>query len=465
MTLNEPLTSFPRGEFWLPEAPERRISGAAEFVPTPPGRLVLDGELSPGLGPVPLVYGSLFDGRRLTAIDCHAAGLRTIIRSDEHVRQTIDVRTFLIGEHLNQRPKFDQLGVHLTSLREWAHVRQGWQLADGWASPYSIRYEGPPERTATLDDGRIVMLRTVDHLTTATSRIHGEQETLFNVTFPKPASLEDIGKAVASLQNMVTFAVRKPAKVIGLSVTCPGVFIAPGADVQLELELRNFQLALAPTGDVSTVDSPDRGFLFRAPDSSSAFGALVQRWVDLERQLGVVLDVFLSLLYAPPHHLENQVMNVCQAAEGYHRRVLDHEVMPPEEYEALKATLETACPEPWRKWLSGLLAHANGPSFKVRIEELVAKSGAVGTTLTSTFENYPGKLRNCRDRFAHWHRATPTPIAQVPELADLSDTTKILLEACLLLDLGWTADNVTAALAGKRDFERLARRPSVVRST
>jgi hypothetical protein len=450
-----------RGEFWLPDEPERRIGGLVRFGPKLAARLVLDGEPFPGVTPVALVHGFLFDGRRLSAIECYAAGRRAVFSNGEHVQQTVDVMSLLIGEHVGEKPRFDHLAVRLSVLREWANVRSGWRSGEHDEAGYSIRYETPPERSVTLRDGRVVALRTVDRLSEGAGLLRGEQETLFSVTFPKRGSLQDIGEAVASLQNLITFAARRVAKVTSLTVTCPGVFIAPGVKIPRPLELRTTQVDLGATDAAESVGYAERDFLFLVAETEAEFRLTLARWVALEERLGVVLDMFLALLYAPPHHLENKVMNVCQAAEGYHRRMHDYQLMPDQEYAALTEVLVASAPERWHSLVAGALANANGPSFKVRIAKLVEKAGETGAALASTFPNYPARVRNFRDRYVHFLKVAPTPREQVPEVADLYDTTKIILEVCLLQDIGWSAAEAGQAVAEKLDFQRLMRRPRV----
>ena len=243
---------------------------------------------------------------------------------------------------------------------------------------------------------------------------------------------------VASLRNLVTFAGRKASMVLSLSVTSPGLLVAPDVTIQRALELRTHQVRIDPADEQAGELLPD-DFLFLSPDSSLAFGDLVEEWIGLEDKLGVVLYLFLSLLYNPPLHLENKVMNICQAAEAYHRRTLDHKIMPDREFKALARALKAACPRPHRQWLGDMLSHANTPSFKARIDELVAKADAVGVALASTFKNYSGQLRDYRNDYAHWAQKAPLPQEEVAELVALYDTTRMILEACLLRDLGKTS--------------------------
>jgi hypothetical protein len=460
MPTNEPVADDQRGDFWTPAAPETRITGLVRFGPPLAGQLVLDGEIMPGAGPEPLIHGALFNGQLVTAIGCYASGrTRRLLRDRSHVTQTLSASTLLVGEHIGEDQTFDHVIVRLTYLREWANVRVGWGDPDGEASRYSISYEGPPARTATLTDRCSLTLRTIDDLTTSRSAIHSEQQTQFMVAFPAPVKLQSVMDTVASLRDLVTFAARRSASVISLTAFCPGVVLAPGTDIQRPLELHSPLAGQAPRADTEKITLLDTDFLFLCPESSEDFARLAQAWMELEARLGLVLDLFLSLYHAPPLYLDNQMMNICQVAESYHRATQDYRLMTGGEYGALTEQLLAACPEPRHKWLTGILLHSNSPSFKVRIEELVTKAGAVGTTLASTFTNYPGKVRDSRNQYAHWLPGKSADETRVIELAALYDVTKIILEACLLQDLGWSQADAASQIAGKRDFERLSKRP------
>jgi hypothetical protein len=402
----------------------------------------------------------LFSGQHITALACYAAGRNTRVTRDRKlVSQKLAVRTLIIGEDIDEHAKFDHLLIRLSHIREWANVRQGWDFPEGTGPDYSIPYEAPPVRTAALKDGRTVTLRTVDDLTTSSGAIHGDQQTEFLVSFLESVLLEAVMETVASVRDLVTFAARRPASVTSLAVTCPGVLVGPGTDLQRFLELHYRHVELDPQQNIGDFEIRDSDFLFLAPDASAEFTTLLEHWLELESRLDLVLALFLSLYYAPPVHLQNKVMNMCQVAEAYHRATMDRQLMTDDEYKTLTDLLLAACPEPSRDWLRDILRNANSPSFRVRVQELVTKAGTVGTSLAATFTNYPGLLRNCRIQYAHWLPGKALTDERVAELAALFDVTKIILEACLLQDLAWSQTDAANLLMTKRDFERLSKRP------
>ena len=140
-------------------------------------------------------------------------------------------------------------------------------------------------------------------------------------------------------------------------------------------------------------------------------------------------------------------------------------LIPCEEYEDLKKTLLAACPDQRQTWLAGLLENANAPPLRKRIEDVVAKAGEIVQPFIETFSNFAGRLTRYRHQYAHLLPSKPVETAAYHELVDLYDAARIVLEACLMLDLGFTPKHVQASLSEKRDYAQLIRRPHVTLSS
>jgi hypothetical protein len=169
------------------------------------------------------------------------------------------------------------------------------------------------------------------------------------------------------------------------------------------------------------------------------------------------MDLYLSLDYAPPLHMETRFMNACQAAEGYHRATSTGTVMDPEEHKKIVGDLLAVCPENRRQWLGGVLANSNDPSFKRRIEELVERAGSAVRKLMVPRPKYAVKMRDYRNTFAHWLSTEPPTDDLGAELHDLIRVTRFVLASCLLRDLGWSASDAESALAQNQLFDQAVR--------
>lgn len=441
-----------RGRFWIPNAREKALSGALRFGPPLGGTLVLDDELLASREAQPVIHGVLFGGQRLTALDCYPAGTDCYYGEDgRQQQQTIVAQTFVLDAHVELNTRFDRAGAVISYLDDWADMGKGWSLGDLDDAKGSIAYDGRTARTATLEDGRVVTLKVGPIAEGSSRRLVAKQGASFVVDFRHPATILDVAQAAGSLQDLLTFVARRPATIQELEVTSPSVRDSHSGAPRV-LTIRSEQVTDTPANPpfLSTWE-----FLFMAPGSDEGFSELMGHWFALELRLGTALDVFLGQRYAPPKHLELQVMAMCQSAEGYHRRMWDGKVMSAEDKENLRASLTEACPAAWRQMLDSWLEHVDEPSFKKRIEEIIVKAGPIGERVTSRFSNFPGKLRDYRHQYAHWLSGKVTTDEKVVMLNDLYDATRILLEACILQDIGLGMDATVRAFETRRDFRRL----------
>ncbi len=73
--------------------------------------------------------------------------------------------------------------------------------------------------------------------------------------------------------------------------------------------------------------------LFSLYDIESQFSLIMQRWFNSFEELDSVFNLFFSIKYKPDMYLENQFINLAQAAESYHRRRINNQALPNEEYQ------------------------------------------------------------------------------------------------------------------------------------
>ena len=209
-------------------------------------------------------------------------------------------QTFVLDAHLNQDARFDRAGVVLSYLDDWTDMDEGWQLGECDDMSGSIAYHGRVARTATLDHGRRITLKVGSSVEGTARHLVAKQRSSFVVDFGVPVPLVEVADVAGSLQNLLTFAARRPSVILGLEVTSPSA-LDSRSGAPRSLTVRSSQVDTDPAGPpfLSRWD-----FLFPAPASDDGFSQLMRRWLALEERLGTALDLFLSLRYAPPKHLE-----------------------------------------------------------------------------------------------------------------------------------------------------------------
>jgi len=444
------------GRWRLPEQRRDRATGGALTLGGEPGGVLrLTGALPWDLAKrsqpqnrsgvwydLPVINGDTVDGDQLTLLRNLVTSTRTVAGGTQS--QELLVGDVLVGAHLveEQNPVFDSVQFELTHLADWSRPSGvGPVTESGDEENFVITYRRTPPHLATVVGlGEVALGRTADY------KFDHEVNTLrhyaaFAVRFAKPRHLDDVfDDAIAPLQNLLTFADARASRPGPVSVTSPGLRVH-GEQAHLGV----FRTGVEPPENKQNKEATPYQGIFVLEACPIPFGQLIARWFDLASRLGPIIDLYLTLDYAPPVHTQTQFMNMCQAAEGYHRTISTGTLMDPEEHKELVRGLVNGCPDDRREWLRGLLAHSNEPSFKRRIDELIDRAGPALRPLIAARPKYAVAMREYRISYAHWLSTEPLTANVRAKLVDLITVTRFMLAACFLQDLGWSTDQVHAA--------------------
>ena len=150
--------------------------------------------------------------------------------------------------------------------------------------------------------------------------------------------------------------------------------------------------------------------------------------------------------------MDNHFLNAAGAAEGYHRILVRNEVLPRSAHRERLASILDSAPRGHRTWLRETLAHSNEPTFRDRLRELHAQSFNVVAGVVGSADDFAGPIVKLRNALTHRGKGTPKAIPPGIEMFRLTQVTRLVLESCLLLDLGLDEMAVVAATRRSRAF-------------
>jgi ApeA N-terminal domain 1 len=461
------LRSSYEGRWWLPEHKGESASGGALTIGGELGGVLrLNGAFpwDPGKRSEPrnqpgpwydlaVINGESADGGRITLLKAAVTRMHTRLGGTAQSQQLVAANV-IVGEHLEEpNPLFDGVMFELSHLSDWSSTAGHFPVSEtGDKEHFVVTYSRVPERTAPVPDlGEVALVRDSDYR--ADSDVYTLRDfTRFEVRLTTPLSMDDLfTNAVAPLQNLLTFAGMTASRPRLVYVTCPDLYL-PALEIQAALAV--YRTGVDAPAVPQTRDSNPYRWLFGLESSPVPFDKLVMGWFDLSNRLGPIIDLYLSIDYAPPVHMETRFINMCQAAEGYHRAMIAGTALDPELHEELVHTLLEHCPVDQKEWLRGILKNSNEPSFKRRIEELVDRAGPAVGPLMKSRPKYAKLMRDHRNTFAHWLSTEPPAESRGDELFDLIRVTRFVLAACFLQDLGWSAGEVEQAFATNLFVER-----------
>jgi hypothetical protein len=454
--------------------PQRGVPGTLTLSASNRARLQLDGTLlttrrlresvlnpkRPGF--LPRILGVTDDGKTLLTLDrCDLAGQMdsSSIYTGRTRRDRYRPRVICIGGWFeNGEPlAFDHLGIWLTSLHAWTAVsgfERDWSRRPRGKRRTTV-YEPPRTRRATLPDGTRVELSFPLKETGDTTIFPREktlgQDTRFELTFRGPQELQYIQDLVFSLRNLVTLGAAQSVNVQKL------IGYRESADPDDFRFLREVELIYAHVENPDAEEASNHyEMLFTLHDFGGAFRKHVLRWWALTSDLRPVLTHYFSTLHISTQYLETDFLNYVQGVEGYHRLRLNRTTYSPIVFEEYSAMILAGLAGRPRRLARRALRWANEVSLEARIRDVVDHAGAAGVEIVSAGGTSPQEfartVAGIRNDMAH---ALDKPPPSGRELFRLRHQLKALIEAILLIELGFSDERARQMLEDAWRFRRI----------
>jgi hypothetical protein len=198
-----------------------------------------------------------------------------------------------------------------------------------------------------------------------------------------------------------------------------------------------------PPGRISDVPivKPNR-MLFTLSKIEHRLDEVVNGWFDLKNKIDPVIELFFADMYNPELYLEASFLYIAMAVESYHRRTEpDLTALPKEKFNEKKKLVLDAVHLEHRQWLKKCLEHANEPSFRQRIGNLLNKNSAVARLFIAEFDGFAKEAADTRNYLVHHTPKKGYVPADATKLLVLARKLRLLIIACLLSELGF--DNET----------------------
>jgi ApeA N-terminal domain 1/Apea-like HEPN len=450
-----------RGQWWLPEHPQHKVAGVLTFSQSdialeligslPREQSAPDpssGEVVMQIGPQSRerILGSSTDGKLFTLEQCHSTAFNFAfpgIATERFVPALIlEGAVYEAGEPV----VFDELSVRYTQL-------DGWVAATGFTSKpvadadretgIDVSFRTPPSVEVALPDAtvKVAFAWATRHKETEVSVT---QHATLRVGFKEPTPLEAALVFVNQLGNFVALGVGRPVAPLALS----GVILS-SADLQLDpskestprkQEINVFYRLMHVPRD----RQPAQQMLFTLEDARDRFGDLLQSWFAKQELLRPVVDLYFGAIYNPHSYLEQRFLSLMQAIETYHRRTSAETDLPPEEHAHWLEEILEATPEQYRGRLETKLKHSNELALRKRLNNVLRRCPEVAKKLAH-------RVTTARNYLTHYNRELAGEAPKGIELYPLTVQLQALVEMCLLLELGFTCEEID------RQFDRVRR--------
>jgi len=182
--------------------------------------------------------------------------------------------------------------------------------------------------------------------------------------------------------------------------------------------------------------------LFTLKDISKKFSYFLKNWFRKTELLKPVHDLYFGTLYQPKMYLTNEFLNLVQAIESYHRRTMKNYELPEEQHQKRIAEILSATPEKYRKWLERKLKWSNEVSLRQRLRDILKSCPQALNKVIKNKKSFISKAIITRNYWTHFDPELEDQAAKNGELFKLTSRLRILLQLCLLKELGFSSDSL-----------------------
>jgi hypothetical protein len=181
------------------------------------------------------------------------------------------------------------------------------------------------------------------------------------------------------------------------------------------------------------------------------FSKIMQNWFSMSDSLRAVYVNYFSGRYNQFLYLENRFLSIVQSIESYHRLRIGGTKLEPKQYEVMIKDLLSKASAEQADWISDLSRYGNEKSLRQRLKDIIRIHDSLCKTLIGTAVNdFINGVVDTRNYFTHYDADKKQYAATGNELLKISKTLALLVEACMIADIGFTVEEARELVLSRR---------------
>lgn len=455
------------GEFWMPNAPDHKVSGILRI--STEGRVTVDlfGRLDRSTPPRedvlvparPPFSGAKTIGRVVGVIEEQVVTLDECIQSNSFYsfggsvsRSTLDAKSaYLTSSHYfedGEAAQFSSATIEYKGLQEWLSLPVWTDRTDytGGQPQYAISATSSDPIAVHLGDGTAFSFEVSGSWSgadPAKTEITLRQNARLRITVPSPVPLSTITNHALRFQNFLSLAVNQPLPISSLVCYSPDIVEESQGEIELPIDI--FGRYSNPPETQKEIRRFD--LLFGHADVAESFESKLNLWWTMYDSAESAMNLYFAVTQDAYRNVEGEFLALAQAAEGFHRQfTLSEPNRPPEDFEKLLAEIQNALSEEAWTLVEGGLRHANDPTYRRRLKELidpVKRHMGKGRERKS----FVSKVVSARNRLTHQTESETDELVSIPSLVRVSSKLRALLLLQLLHQLNFSSEDIDSMVA------------------
>ncbi len=441
-----------KGDWFLPEQPENRLSGEVSFSPETGIHLELIGDfysdfIALGGKNYETIQGVVEGSRQITLFGCLYVGRGevSLVRGNELAKPvlTFAINRMLSGWYFDKQEQVIAKTVYFrfAGLEEWLLVtgfgrdhlkidREKMTLDLHYKLPEPIPFEYPAGCNATFNF-------SVSNIHEPIIRTSFEMSQIVQLKIERAEgfTLDDLLRISYEFQTFLMLCMYGGTFVKSICFYNPdySITLNDGRPVNRRIDLYYSQHFA-----VKEHSRDYRSNLVPYPAIRESYPMLIKKWDAMFDDFLPAISLLMDQLQDKSVFSGNDFLNLAQAAETIHDRMYPGAVkMPKSEYDQLKKNVLGHIPAEKQDFVKGLLQNGNSVSFNTRLCELVACCpAAIKNIFIPDADAFIKEIRDSRNYYTHYTLAGKKHVKHNYELMQLTNRVQFLLVIVLLLHVG-----------------------------
>lgn len=387
-----------------------------------------------------------------------------------------------------QEIKFKSISVRYSHLEEWIGKSGIQAIWAGEENKIWISYQ-PPVSIPLAEIEGLEMSITFSQIYVNPFDIYFgatyykgnvEQKTFLTLQNSQERSIEQCVELIINFRDFLSFAMSKPSSMTAVTGNVDVTYEKPilnndGTYSTVE-EVREVQVnilfALWNSEQHSEIKISLHEMLFIYSDIENRLGVVFKEWLCKKETYESVFELFMTTMYTPNLYLHYGFLNMIQALEVYHGNKYEGTYQEDRAYkggiyekllEAIEsfpseADNQNGISDDFRSALKGKLNFLNQHTLQTRLSEIL---GDITSLLPDNFigdndnrKSFISRASNTRHALAHHNKKQKKKAAKGQELLQLFHTLTVILQSCLLRELGFTDESIKNLINRNRNYQR-----------
>jgi hypothetical protein len=454
-------TTIVKGVWWLPDRPEKRLSGEVTYSSTGGAEIDLYDYFFEELSTDPLtVWGVTVDGKMVTLFDGYSRNM-TMQSSGAKV-SNVASNFSVVGGHFASKYelRFYEVSASLSHLQRWVWST-GIQVTPDHSSgmKWIITQERQPDISLGMVGDFELVIQFEGRLQPRFGACELSESCFLTIKAQEATDYVAFEKVTQQFQHFLALGVSRP--VYAFSVKGRPEKWGDDVAVLAKQPVCEVLRKLSMDGNSDKKIFPQE-MQFSMADLEDDVAWFIGCYFEKYSQLKPVCNLYFSTLYNPGMYTHQRFLALAHAIEAYHRIFVGGQYQSDDDYhEGLQKILRDAIPEDvdadFRESLKNKFKYLHEYSLRKRLQGICKKYAVILEPHLGTISEFAGTTADVRNHLTHRDPRDKSR-SEIPGGIDLwcrCEQLSLLLEVCLLHEIGFSDEKIQELLPRNRRPERI----------